>query len=461
MGIFNIIDPLKNPQSANTKATDFDYGDTIDSIKTNWELMYRNPFGPAEIFDREEMETERASAYKTITGQDLKDDVLASLDPDSDPYGVKKYHFKKFTTRDKKTAEAIDNFVLNLKQQDPAKYESLKTKADMDLVIKQRFDSAISEHEELQKGTTKFQNITGALIGGGAASTLTDPINAVSTLIPPLRGAGVLKQALQAAAINMGVEVIEHPFIKKQHEKYGHEYENSELITNMLVAGAGGFVLGGAGAAAGKYISKQKMTKELDRLVTSQIDEMPLSTMYAKLAQTLDERGDFEAARMARAESRRLHVEQETRGDLDWETHKKNVMEAEDALSNNRQPDIKTKEDELPDTPFVRSVKESDTLEVDEVAPSLANNVKEEKLLDIDERTNYQKAVDEELKPETIAQRKKDLIEKLESTDEQEVVIVGGDPDVSEIALSKKGLLKMFEDNDNFIKGISVCGVKL
>lgn len=116
---------------------------------------------------------------------------------------------------------------------------------------------------------------------GSVGAVMTDPAVFVTLPIGGVAApSGVLRVAIVEAMLGAGSEAAIQPVVQAYRQDLGFEYTRDDVIRNVLLAGAGGFLLGGGGAALAKLsptfataareagaVSGRKLADAFDRLV--------------------------------------------------------------------------------------------------------------------------------------------------------------------------------------------------
>ena len=111
----------------------------------------------------------------------------------------------------------------------------------------------------------------GAMLAGGMAGALADPISAVSLVFGGGPGAArtlvgkILTVAGKEALINAGTEAAIQPGVQAWRERAGLDHGLDEAIRNIAFAGAIGGAFGGAIGAAGEAASRYLRPAEIER----------------------------------------------------------------------------------------------------------------------------------------------------------------------------------------------------
>lgn len=152
--------------------------------------------------------------------------------------------------------------------------------------IKDRIVSAEEEdRDRLQVLMTSRPGLaaTATSISGSLVSGIKDPVNLAATIatLPlsgPVRGAGVLRNALtvagREAAINAGIEIGQQPLVSSNARTLGMQFGLTEAATNVLFAAAGGAVLGGGIEALSSSVRALRAKRSENNLIDAMDAEL-------------------------------------------------------------------------------------------------------------------------------------------------------------------------------------------
>ena len=143
-------------------------------------------------------------------------------------------------------AEYVDKAVQALKDADPVRYASIKTKEEVREAARERANQSRTDYEKAMRASdSRFNKFVGSLIGGiGAAAT--DPINIAASVIPfgQARSVSLLGFIGREALINAGAEAAIQPFVLDWQKELGQEYGFTEAVENVAIAGLFGGTVG-------------------------------------------------------------------------------------------------------------------------------------------------------------------------------------------------------------------------
>lgn len=173
-------------------------------------------------------------------------------------------------------------------------YQELRERQIEDPTFGQDFpqsaEAARASAQELAKEAIKTADDVGAratLMGdvgaftGAMGAIMVDPAVFVTLPIGGVAApAGVLRVAIVEALLGVGSEAAIQPVVQAYRQELGFEHTDEDVLRNVLLAGAGGFILGGGGTALGKLspklataareagaVSGRKLGETFDRLV--------------------------------------------------------------------------------------------------------------------------------------------------------------------------------------------------
>ncbi len=138
---------------------------------------------------------------------------------------------------------------------------------------------AIKTAEDVGARATLMGDVAG--FAGSMGAIMTDPAVFVTLPIGGVAApSGILRVAIVEALLGAGSEAVIQPVVQAYKQELGVEHTDEDVLRNILLAGAGGFLLGGGGAGLAKIspkfataareagaISGRKLLETFDRLV--------------------------------------------------------------------------------------------------------------------------------------------------------------------------------------------------
>lgn len=171
---------------------------------------------------------------------------------------------------------------------DPKAFANLpKTRAEFDVQARKDILTRIRKDED-----TVARGGWGAMLTGGMAGGLTDPINLGTMLIGGGPATSLGKTILKGAIINGATELVETPLVAHERAKAGRDFTAREAVTNVLVAGLAGGVLDGATKIAGDALPRigGRIADAREAGIAAVWDKLPegVRTRWAKASDITD-----------------------------------------------------------------------------------------------------------------------------------------------------------------------------
>lgn len=180
--------------------------------------------------------TARDQALRDATGKDPFQisgarDKYPSRDPDAIETMLN-YH-----------QSALDAFIMKGRQDDPAKFNGIKTKAETEQAARDEANNDRKTYDETMARASGPVRFFGGL-AGSIAGGFTDPLNLATLPFGAGAGRTILQSAMIEGALNAAVETVSTPAIAKWQKELGQKYGLGDAAEDIGTA-----FLGGAGLA--------------------------------------------------------------------------------------------------------------------------------------------------------------------------------------------------------------------
>ena len=261
----------------------------------------------ARLIDNEE--SERAKAFQSIVGEKLDPTKASTFKPFEEPSAQEvlelgPYHIENM--REEHRKQYIDQYVEELKQQEPEKYKDVHSREELEEAARGKANLSRREFEEAAKRSSGFTRFTASLLGGLGATAL-DPLNIATLPFGAARGASILRTVAIEAAVNAGSELAVQPFVAKWQKELGQEYGFKEVAENVgfaaLFGGSFAGVMKGAKPSAMfvfDKMSKMKNLKPSERLAAnymSKVAHLKEATPFVRNKTPLETRKHYDSVK--------------------------------------------------------------------------------------------------------------------------------------------------------------------
>lgn len=320
MSVLGLID--KSRVDAGFGAIEAPSTEFSDVVPASLEATARNYLTSSKDFFEGRERSTRDQKYKELTGRDLYEDAIqASPQAEKMLERRKRLGDANAFRFDPEVLAAVDQHIGTLKTQDPTKFQGVFNSEEITGEVKRKARESLAKSETVQAGATPFAAVAGNLVGGAAASFI-DPLNLATIPLGAGISAGIIKTALIEAGVNIGAEIVSHPFVSEWQKELGNEYGAADFAENIGMAALFGAGLGAATKAIPMGYAKAK------------------NLMFDQMAAKFDELDNIPARDAARAESRRVHIESADPArlidDVDPQAHRQALEEADAAINQGR-----------------------------------------------------------------------------------------------------------------------------
>lgn len=224
----------------------------------------------------------------------------------------------------------VDAFILQKRSTDD-RYNNIKTTYE----IKRDIESEAKFTREYVTRQKAGEGAGGAAVGfaGGVIGSFADPINAASMFMGFGESKSVLSYMAKEAGLNAAIETAQIPGRVEWENRLGYKYGLKEAATDIAFAGAAGGVFAGISRGISKGVERvYNFSKR--RSVGQEVFD----------AVAMDKTMPIEVRENAANMSRIAHIDENnpienpTIGDV--VTHRKNMVETENAFKENRNPEV-------------------------------------------------------------------------------------------------------------------------
>lgn len=224
----------------------------------------------------------------------------------------------------------VDAFILQKRSTDD-RYNNIKTTYE----IKRDIESEAKFTREYVTRQKAGEGAGGAAVGfaGGVIGSFADPINIASMFMGFGESKSVLSYMAKEAGLNAAIETAQIPGRVEWENRLGYKYGLKEAATDIAFAGAAGGVFAGISRGISKGVERvYNFSKR--RSVGQEVFD----------AVAMDKTMPIEVRENAANMSRIAHIDENnpienpTIGDV--VTHRKNMVETENAFKENRNPEV-------------------------------------------------------------------------------------------------------------------------
>lgn len=224
----------------------------------------------------------------------------------------------------------VDAFILQKRSTDD-RYNNIKTTYE----IKRDIESEAKFTREYVTRQKAGEGAGGAAVGfaGGVIGSFADPINTASMFMGFGESKSVLSYMAKEAGLNAAIETAQIPGRVEWENRLGYKYGLKEAATDIAFAGAAGGVFAGISRGISKGVERvYNFSKR--RSVGQEVFD----------AVAMDKTMPIEVRENAANMSRIAHIDENnpienpTIGDV--VTHRKNMVETENAFKENRNPEV-------------------------------------------------------------------------------------------------------------------------
>lgn len=140
--------------------------------------------------------------------------------------------------------QKLDQAIIKGRDQDPIRWQGIKTTAELQEEKRNRARSAKESYEEIASRASPTAAFIGSLIGGLGAA-FTDPINIATLPFGATSSMGILKAVKTEALLNAAVEAAEVPLVASWQKELGYKYGIGDAAMDIATAGIAGGTLAG------------------------------------------------------------------------------------------------------------------------------------------------------------------------------------------------------------------------